>query len=391
MTRRVDTIAQRIVAGVAVISAAACSRTNPAAPSTSVDASRGAFAIVATPAPPPSVTWSCMTTPGCGAPGANAAARTTVAPAAPATPSNLSASVSGSTVTLTWSAAGGATSYRVEAGAAPGGTELANFDTGHTTPSLIATGVPDGTYYVRVRAQNIDGRSDPSNEIVLTVGTALCTPSAPTGLASTVTGTSVALNWTAPSGTCAPTTYEIDAGSSSGSSNLTTYLTGTTSTSFSASSIAPGTYYVRVRAAHGALFSASSNEVVAVIGTTASSVTGRWVGLSPDGWFIDASTGSCDTSEDIQLDLTQTGSSISGTLTERIRAISPTRPGCDTVGAVYGPWQLTGTVGPGTITFVATFEKGRSFTFSGTFTSTRMATSVAELGSTLNSLTVNKQ
>jgi len=89
--------------------------------------------------------------------------------AAPAAPTNFTASASGSTVTLTWTASGGATSYIVEAGASPGSSALANIDVGGTT-SFSSASVPSGTYYLRVRAKNSCGTSGPTNEVALSVG-----------------------------------------------------------------------------------------------------------------------------------------------------------------------------------------------------------------------------
>ncbi len=58
------------------------------------------------------------------------------------------------------------TSYIVEAGSFPGGTNLAIVDTGSASPSFTATGVPPGDYHVRVRAKNACGTSGPSNEVI---------------------------------------------------------------------------------------------------------------------------------------------------------------------------------------------------------------------------------
>jgi murein DD-endopeptidase MepM/ murein hydrolase activator NlpD len=89
-----------------------------------------------------------------------------------AAPVNLTGSVSGSTVTLTWTAAGpeAALGYVIEAGSRAGLSDLANFDTGNAAVSFTTTGVPTGTYYVRVRLRAASGISAPSNETTLTVG-----------------------------------------------------------------------------------------------------------------------------------------------------------------------------------------------------------------------------
>ena len=91
---------------------------------------------------------------------------------APNAPASLATAVSGSTVTLTWSApAGGCalTSYVLQAGSSAGASDLANANVGAAT-SYVAIAVGAGTYNVRVRAVNAYGQSAASNEVVLTVG-----------------------------------------------------------------------------------------------------------------------------------------------------------------------------------------------------------------------------
>jgi predicted phage tail protein len=181
--------------------------------------------------------------------------------------------VAGNRVTLGWlPAAGGdaAASYVVEAGSQPSLADLASFDTGSSNPGLIVDTVPAGRYFVRVRAKNVAGVSAPSNEVVVTVGGSVPSPcdaalNPPAGLAATVTGTSVTLSWAAAAG-CPATEYVIEAGSGPGLANLATVDTGSTATSFIATQVGAGTYFVRVRAANAAGHSAPSNEVIFAIG-----------------------------------------------------------------------------------------------------------------------------
>src|SRR5262249_3955822 len=86
-------------------------------------------------------------------------------------PTGLTASSSGSNVTLNWSApsSGTPTAYIIEAGSTPGATNLANADLGSAATSATFNGVGRGTYYVRLRARNTCGASGPSNEVLLIV------------------------------------------------------------------------------------------------------------------------------------------------------------------------------------------------------------------------------
>ena len=93
----------------------------------------------------------------------------------PAATSGLTASVSGSTVALQWTAGAGASTYVIEAGSTSGASNLVVSDLGSAATTLQAT-AGSGTYYVRVRARNACGIGIPSNEIVVTVGSTLGVP-----------------------------------------------------------------------------------------------------------------------------------------------------------------------------------------------------------------------
>jgi predicted phage tail protein len=92
-----------------------------------------------------------------------------VAVGLPVAPANLVAAVNGNSVSLTWNApAGTITGYVLEAGSGTGLSNLASLRLGPAS-SYRVSGVPVGTYYVRVRAFNLAGLSPPSNELRLTV------------------------------------------------------------------------------------------------------------------------------------------------------------------------------------------------------------------------------
>jgi hypothetical protein len=184
----------------------------------------------------------------------------------PDAPRTLTAKVSGSTVTLTWSAAfGPVSSYVLEAGMSPGATNAAVMNTGNTGTSLVVTDVPAGIYYVRVRGANASGPSSPSPEITVVVGgdtRCHAAPPPPRALKAAVQRLTATLGWAAPVGGCSPTHYVLIAGSAAGRSDLAqAAVTGQTLTA----GAAPGTYYVRVLAVNAFGVSTPSNEIVVTL------------------------------------------------------------------------------------------------------------------------------
>lgn len=183
----------------------------------------------------------------------------------PGVPGAVTASSNGSTVTLTWSApsSGSApTDYIIEAGSAAGLADLANFSTQSTATTFTATGVGAGRYFVRVRASNLAGRSLPTADAILTVGATCAATLAAPQLSFQVSGTTVSLAWTPSPGA---TSYVLEAGSSPGSSNLVNSDTGTSGTTFVATGVGSGTYYVRVRAKNVCSVSGASSESTVVV------------------------------------------------------------------------------------------------------------------------------
>ena len=189
---------------------------------------------------------------------------------APGAPQNLTAIVSGSTVTLSWSApttGGAVTVYRLEAGTAPGASNAGVFDLSGGVTSVAFTGVTNATFYVRVRAVNSFGVSAASNEVTVVVCGLGCTgpPGAVTQLAFNVSGRNVLLTWRAPTTGPSPTGYVIDAGTGPGLTNIGQFPTGSTAEFVTVTNVPPGTYFVRVRAVVGSTLGAPSNEVVIVV------------------------------------------------------------------------------------------------------------------------------
>jgi hypothetical protein len=94
----------------------------------------------------------------------------TVCARPPNPPFALAGFASGSVVSFRWGSSGGCpvTNYMLLAGSAPGLSNVTVVNLG--TMNEISATAPPGTYYVRVIAQNGNGSSAPSNEVVLTVG-----------------------------------------------------------------------------------------------------------------------------------------------------------------------------------------------------------------------------
>jgi hypothetical protein len=214
---------------------------------------------------------------------------------APGSPIQLIVGSFANSVTLTWGTPTNGdppTAYIVEAGSGPGLANLANFSTGSTRTFFEASGVGNGTYYVRIRAVNAFGTSAASNEAVLIVGVAPgAPPAAPRGLTNTVNaGGTVSFEWQAPSG--APTSYLIEAGSRSGLADLANIDLGSRATTMTATGVGAGTYFVRVRARNAFGTSAPSNEIAVTVGAlacnpnlnaTGMDITGAYVATMPLG------------------------------------------------------------------------------------------------------------
>jgi murein DD-endopeptidase MepM/ murein hydrolase activator NlpD len=178
-------------------------------------------------------------------------------------PVNLTGSATSNVVTLTWSGPGNAT-FVVEAGSAPG---LSNLATARVAASPVTfAGVPPGTYYVRVRAENAAGQSAPSNEIVLNVGVPGGAPGVPTRLvASSPEPGRVVVTWAAPTTGGTPSDYLLEAGTSEGAVNIGTFPVGP-GFALTATNVPLGTYYLRLRARNALGVSAPTADVLVTVG-----------------------------------------------------------------------------------------------------------------------------
>ena len=221
-------------------------------------------------------------------------------PAAPV----LTGSATSGSVSLSWTPGAGepATSYVLEAGSSSRMSDVFNANIG---PGLQLTATaPRGAYYIRVRGVNAMGPGDPSNELELGVGIAL-PPAAPTNLVATVTGTTASFTWSR-STSAAVTDYVVWAGSTPSVSPPLVTLPVGLATSYVATAVPPGTYYVFVQARNGLSASSASNVVTVTVAgqpppgvptlntpvVSGSTVTLSWTagsGGSPTGYTMTAS------------------------------------------------------------------------------------------------------
>ena len=120
-------------------------------------------------------------------------------------PLNLTGNVIGNNVILEWTAPSGCapTAYVIQAGSAPGQSNLANFSTGSAAVTFTASNVGPGTYFIRVLSSANGLVSVPSNEVSVTVGgNCGVVPNAPQNLRATASGSTVTINWDPPLGGC---------------------------------------------------------------------------------------------------------------------------------------------------------------------------------------------
>ncbi len=190
----------------------------------------------------------------------------------PGRPAQFGAWFSGRTVIVSWAApvtGDPVTNYVIEGGSAPG---LADYGTVHlgAVTSFTVPGVPDGTFWLRLRGTNGAGTGPNAPDLALVMrpsGGCVGLPMAPTYLAPDVAGNDVTLRWSAPTEGTAPVAYVLLAGSAPGTSDIAVLDLGSPATSISGV-VPSGTYFVRIAARGACGLGPVSNERPLVVGGT---------------------------------------------------------------------------------------------------------------------------
>jgi hypothetical protein len=176
---------------------------------------------------------------------------------APTAPSGVLASQTGAgTATVSWTAstdASGVASYAVyrasTAGFTPGAANLVNASV--TGTSVVENGVPVGTWHYRVTARDAAGNvSSPSGAGAVTIGAPDTTPpSAPSGLAATVSSADVGLTWAAATDNVSVAGYTVYRGATASfAADGASKIADVSQRSFVDAARPAGTWFYRVTA-----------------------------------------------------------------------------------------------------------------------------------------------
>lgn len=165
-------------------------------------------------------------------------------------PSGLAATSSSPTqINLTWTASSGATGYNIDRCQGSGCTSFAQI--GSTTgTSYSNTGLsPSTTYVYEVQAYNSSNSTSPfSNAASAQTQGDTTPPTAPANLTASVSGSAIALTWSASSDNVMVAGYHLERCQGSGCASFA-QIASPTGTSYSDSTAAPSvTYQYRVRA-----------------------------------------------------------------------------------------------------------------------------------------------
>jgi fibronectin type 3 domain-containing protein len=187
---------------------------------------------------------------------------------APSAPAGLAATAGNAQVSLSWTAASGASSYHVKRSITSGAeTQIA----APTSNSYTDTGLTNGTkYFYVVSAVNSGGESANSSEVSATPSAPLTAPTTPTGLHATGGNAQVSLSWNASTSAAS---YNVKRSTTNGGP-YNTAVASPTVTNYTDTTVTNGaTYYYVVSAVNTAGQSANSAQASATPASPTANVT----------------------------------------------------------------------------------------------------------------------
>ncbi len=187
---------------------------------------------------------------------------TTVAPSAP---TNVAATVSGNTITVTWAASTTGTPAPTYTATLTAPGEAARTSSAGTSTTATFTDLTFGqTYTAQVTATNSAGSAN-SQAATVTIASNTSAPSAPGNVQATVSGTSITVTWDVSTGNPAPT-YAVSLTTQGEADRNADAGTGTTATF---DDLTPGATYTAQVTASNSEGTANSPAVSATIPATA--------------------------------------------------------------------------------------------------------------------------
>jgi hypothetical protein len=187
----------------------------------------------------------------------------------PAAPYGLTAASNGAVVAFSWRDDTGCanTRYRLLVGTTPG---AANVGAVPVAEPAFGGAAPPGRYYVRAVADWQGIESPPSNEVAVLATTGCAPPGVPVSLSGGELSRRIELRWSPTNVPAAeaidvatPLGYVVEAGTTSGASNLGTFPVGRTTSL--AATVGAGAYFIRVRAVTDCGPGPASNELAVTV------------------------------------------------------------------------------------------------------------------------------
>jgi CSLREA domain-containing protein len=192
----------------------------------------------------------------------------TVVAVRPTAPATVSAAAVGSGVTLTWTPpdTGAPMGYVLAWGTAAGASNLPVQLIGGSATRFDMLALPSGTYFLRLAAIGTGDVGPAAAEQPVVVATSASVPGPPMALETIVSADGLRAAWYAPTIGATPTLYEEQIGTALGLSDV---ASPTEPSLAHTERVAPGAYWVRVRATTGGAAGPWSSSVQIPIGAAA--------------------------------------------------------------------------------------------------------------------------